>query len=359
MTLPSLELLLAGALVTSLVIYALTGGADFGAGLWSIWGRDDRASRRRKLIDHAIGPIWEAHHVWLILVVTILFTGFPRAFAVMSTSLHLPLTALVIGIVLRGSAFVFRNDELVAGREEDGPSQLWGRLFAWSSMLAPVMLGTTIGAVASGRLIPRSQTFYDAYVATWLAPFPLLVGCFALGLFAYLAALYLIFETPDRDLQDDFRVRALAAWSVVAVLGIAILLLSKKAAPEIYGGLVRTTWGHVTLASAAVAGFAGLFTLWRRLYGMARIAAVLLVAVILFGWALSQYPYVIVPSLTLDDAAAPPSTLRLLLWSLVAGAFVLFPSLAYLYSVFKSHALFSSATGDEEATCPPSDKLSN
>ena len=358
MMLPSLELLLAGALVTSLVIYALTGGADFGAGVWSVWGRGARASRRRKLIDHAIGPIWEAHHVWLILVVTILFTGFPRAFAVMSTSLHLPLTALVIGIVLRGSAFVFRNDELVAGREEDGPSKLWGRLFAWSSMLAPVMLGTTIGAIASGRLVPRSQTFYDAYVATWLAPFPILVGCFALALFGYLAALYLIFETNDRELQEDFRARALVAWWVVAVLGIAILMLSRRAAPEIYGGLVRTAWGHVTLASAAVAGLAGPFTLWRRLYGVARISAALLVAVILFGWALSQYPYVIVPSLTLSDAAAAPATLRLLLWSLVAGAFVLFPSLAYLYSVFKSHALFP-ADGEEEATCPGSDKLSN
>jgi cytochrome d ubiquinol oxidase subunit II len=339
-------------------MYALTGGADFGAGLWTLWGHDARASRRRRLIDHAIAPIWEAHHVWLILVVTILFTAFPRAFAMISTSLHLPLTALLIGIVLRGSAFVFRNDELVAGREEDRRSRFWGRLFASSSMLAPMMLGTIIGAIASGRIVPPSSDFYESYVATWLAPFPLFVGLFALALFGYLAALYLIFETGDCDLQDDFRKRALAAWFVVAGLGIGILLLSRRAAPEIYGELIRTPWGHVTLVLSAAAGLGGLLTLWLRRYGLARLCAGALVTIILFGWALSQYPYAVVPTLLLADAAAPPATLRLLLWSLVAGGLLLFPSLAYLYSLFKRHALFA---GDEapKATCPVTDKLSD
>jgi cytochrome d ubiquinol oxidase subunit II len=352
-----LELVLGGMLLGALVLYVLTAGADFGAGVWSLLARGARRRAHRPLIDRALAPIWEANHVWLILVVTILFAGFPPAFALVSTTLHLPLTALLVGIVLRGSAFAFRTHDARPHSEQDASQVFWSWIFAGSSIVAPLMLGTTIGAIASGRLAGRAPSFFDSFVAPWLAPFPLLVGCFALALFAYLAATYLIFETEDRGLREDFRRRALWSWAVVSAIGIAVLTLSRQSAPEIYDGLTNTAGGLVTLAATAAAGLLGLVAMLVRSYELARAGAAAQAALIVFGWAVSQYPYLIVPDLTVAEAAAPDVTLHLLIWSLVAGGLVLFPSLYYLYRIFKSHALFVQAP-DHKPICPPSDILS-
>ena len=353
----TLELLLAGMLLVSLILYVLTAGADYGAGVWSLFAYGKRAHAHRPLIDQAIAPIWEANHVWLILVVTILFTGFPPAFALISTVLHLPLTALLVGIVLRGSAFAFRTNDVKPRSEQDASHGFWARIFAGSSMLAPLMLGATIGAIASGRLTLRPPpSFFDSFVAPWLAIFPLFVGCFTLALFAYLAAIYLIFETEDHRLQDDFRLRALVSWALVSSIGVALLMLSRTQAPEIYGGLARTSGGRLILGLTATAALVSLAALFFRWFGTARAGAAIQVTLIIFGWAAAQYPYLIVPDLTLAEAAAPAATLRLLVWSLLIGGLILFPSLYYLYRIFKAHVLFTSS-GDE-ANCPSSDILS-
>ncbi|HEX2054993.1 MAG TPA: cytochrome d ubiquinol oxidase subunit II [Nitrospiraceae bacterium] len=352
------DLFLAGMLLVSLILYVLTGGADYGAGVWSLLARGSKGRAHRALIDRAIAPIWEANHVWLILVVTILFAGFPLAYAAISTTLHLPLTALLVGIVLRGSAFVFRTHDAKPVSERDASQVFWSWIFAGSSILAPLMLGTTIGAIASGRLTHRPATFFDSFVAPWLAAFPLLVGCFALALFTYLAAIYLIFESRDRTLQDDFRRRALWCWFLVSAIGLVVLYRSRAGAPEIYDGLMSTTGGRLTLALTTVAGLVSLAGLFRRWFPLARAAAAAQVALIILGWSASQYPYVIPPDITLAEAAAPESTLRLLIWSLVFGGLVLFPSLYYLYKIFKPHALFESPV-PEQANCPPSDILSD
>lgn len=348
------ELVLGGMLLMSLVLYVVTGGADYGAGVWTLLAR---GHSHRAVIDKAIAPIWEANHVWLILVVTILFAGFPPAFALMTTTLHVPLTALLIGIVLRGSAFVFRTHDARPRTEQDASQAFWMWVFAGSSILAPLMLGTTIGAIASGHLALRPPTFFDSFIAPWFAAFPLLVGCFALALFVYLAAIYLIFETDDRALQEDFRRRALAGWVVVSIIGLAVLYLSRRGAPEVYGGLVHTSLGLAALGATAAAGLTGLIGLFARRFRIARAGAVLQVALIVFGWAGSQYPYLIAGDLTLQEAASPTVTLQLLTWSLVIGGGVLFPSLYYLYRIFKPHA-FVSPLADGEPNCPPSDILS-
>src|SRR5687768_10037530 len=102
---PGADVALAAVLLAALVLYALSGGADFGGGVWDLLARGPRAAAQREQIAHAIGPIWEANHVWLILVVVVLFAAFPPAFAAIATVLHVPLTLMLIGIVLRGSAF--------------------------------------------------------------------------------------------------------------------------------------------------------------------------------------------------------------------------------------------------------------
>src|SRR5881409_3123302 len=192
----SLAELVAGIIVVALNAYALLGGADFGGGVWDLLARGPRRERQRHLIAEAIGPVWEANHVWLILAIVLLFTCFPPAFARLGTLLHIPLSIVLIGIVLRGSAFTFWR--YGGGAQGDREQRRWGLLFAVASLITPLLLGATVGAIASGRLGDGGRGtgdgFYATYVASWLNPFALAVGLFALVAFAFLAAVYLTLE---------------------------------------------------------------------------------------------------------------------------------------------------------------------
>src|SRR5919112_6828821 len=179
---PSLEVVLAGVILISLTVYALLGGADYGGGVWDLFARGPRAREQRELIEHAIGPIWEANHVWLILVVVILFTAFPPAFAVISTALHIPITLLLIGIVLRGTAFTFRTYDV----QRDDVQRRWGLVFSIASIITPVLLGTILGAITSGTIRVENGMVTSGFLQSWVAPFPVAVGFFALALFAFL-----------------------------------------------------------------------------------------------------------------------------------------------------------------------------
>ena len=329
LTLPNV---LAGAIILALNLYVLLGGADFGGGVWDLLASGDRRSRQRDLVAHAIGPIWEANNVWLIVVVVLLFSCFPPAFSTLAISLHIPLSLMLIGIVLRGSAFTFRS----YGTEDDAAHARWGRVFAIASTATPVLLGICLGAVATGRL-PSAWNggFVRTFVQPWLTAFGVGVGLMALALFSFLAAVYLTVEAPDDELRDDFRRRAL--WAAVALFGTAFgtLFLSLRTAPLMWRGLVASPFALALQIATAVAAVTAIGALWTRRYRLARGAAVAQVSLILWGWALSQYPYMIPPTLTIAASAAPERTLALVLGALAIGALVLLPSLSYLFRIFK------------------------
>jgi cytochrome bd ubiquinol oxidase subunit II len=324
--------IIAGVVAVALNAYVLTGGADFGGGVWDLFASGVRRERQRELIADSIAPIWEANHVWLIVVVVVLFTGFPSAFSMLGTVLHIPLTIMVIGIVLRGSAFVFRSY---------GPygRNRWGRAFAIASVITPLLLGTIIGSVATGAVadatdkIGGAGSFTEVFVAPWAGPFPAAIGLFALALFAFLAATYLTLDAPDEELREDFRTRALAGAGAVFVCAALALLLAHSAAPRVAIGVVGALLIQASTATAAITAIAAL---WLRHYRLARIAAAAQVSLILWGWLIAQYPYLIPPALTIRDAAAPAVTLRLLAVGLAAGAVILLPSLQYLLRTFKT-----------------------
>ena len=330
-----LETIIAGVMIASLVLYALLGGADYGGGVWDLFAFGKRAKEQRKLIANAIGPVWEANHVWLILVIVILFTGFPTAFAAIATALHIPITLLLIGIVLRGTAFTFRTYD----SQRDDVQRRWSLLFSIASIITPVLLGVTLGAIASGTIRVVDGVVTTGFFNSWLAPFPFAVGFFALGLFAFLAAVYLTLETPERELQEDFRRRALAAGGVVGILALTVFVLAGTGAPTVRAGISRTWWAlglHVATALFALGAFS---TLWTRKYRLARVFAAAQVMMILLGWAFAQFPHIVEPDLTITSAAAPRITLQLLLIALVAGAVLLFPSYYYLFRIFKSETI--------------------
>src|SRR5262245_23058179 len=178
-----LEQVIAVVTLVSLILYALMGGADFGGGVWDLFARGPRRARQREAISEAIAPIWEANHVWLILVIVLLFTAWPRAFAAMMTALHIPLTAMLLGIVLRGTTFVFRKYD----SKRDNVQRRWSRVFGISSTFTPFVQGLTLGALATGAIRVEGSLVRTGFFAGWLTPFALLCGLFALMLFAFLA----------------------------------------------------------------------------------------------------------------------------------------------------------------------------
>jgi cytochrome d ubiquinol oxidase subunit II len=316
------EVWLAAALVVALILYVVSGGADFGGGVWDLLATGPRRGQQRALVEHAIGPIWEANHVWLILVVVVLFTGFPTAFATVSIALHIPLTLLLLGIVFRGASFAFRSFD--TGRRRP----LWGVAFSTASLLGPVLLGVVVGALAAGR-------FADGdYVSSWLAPFPLAVGGLTLALCAFLAAVYLAREAAEPALADDFRRRALLAGAATVVLGIVALIFARAGAPRLHDRLL----GRVLVVAGPLAALAAAGTataLARRRFSLARVLAAGVAALLVAGWAAAQYPYLVTDRLTVHQAAAGAATIRLLLAVLALGLPVLVPSLVVLFRVFK------------------------
>jgi cytochrome d ubiquinol oxidase subunit II len=318
---------LAAVMLVALIAYCVLAGADFGGGVWDLLATGPRAEGQRRLADDAIAPVWEANHVWLILIVVVLFTGFPRGFAAAGIGLHVPLTLMLLGIVLRGSAWAFRR---YGGRAR------WGRVFAVASTVTPIFLGVSLGALTSGALRAGPDGAPElGFFRPWLAPFPLAVGAFALAVFAYLAAVYLAVEAVDPELREDFRTRAIVSAIAVAACALLAGLLAAPGARHFRESLLRSPWSWPLQIATGAAAVSALWALFTRRFRTARVLAVIQVSLIICGWGAAQRPYLIAPDLTLQAAAAPEPTLRLLLIVLAIGSVLLFPSLFWLFRVFK------------------------
>jgi cytochrome d ubiquinol oxidase subunit II len=324
---------MAALLALSLNAYVLFGGADFGGGVWDLLASGPRKNRQREVIAFALGPIWEANHVWLIFAIVLTFTCFPPVAARLGTVLHIPLTLMLIGIVLRGSAFIFRSYD----SKRDATQRRWGRIFSSASVITPILLGVSIGAVASGRVGRETHGgFVAQYVAPWLTPFAFSVGLLALALFAFLAAVFLTLETHDHDLCEDFRRRALGSGIAVFLASALALVLSGGQAPLVMAGLMASPWALPLHLATGITASGVLAALWFRRFALARIGAGLQVSLIFWGWALAQYPLLIPPGFTIEGTAAPQATLRALLIATALGGIVLVPSLWYLFHIFKA-----------------------
>ena len=329
----SVALIALSVLWLGLIAYAVLGGADFGAGIWDLFAVGSQAQRQHELINHALGPVWEANHVWLIFLIVGLFTAFPSAFAILSIALFLPLTIALIGIVLRGSGFIFRTYAI----DTAGPTaRWWSRVFSTASLVTPFFLGASAAAVASGRIEAPNGNVQADLGSTWTTPFALTIGAMAILLCASLAAVYLTVEARnnhEESLAEMYRLRAIIAGAVTAVLGALGLLLSPSEAPIPWQGLLARAL-PVVIATMLI-GVATAVSLFFRKYSLARILIILEVAFLLGSWGLSQYPFIIPPSVTIDNAANDPNVIVALLISIGIGMILVLPALYYLFSVFK------------------------
>lgn len=320
-------------MLLGLTLYTLLAGADFGAGVWEFNTRLRAPRQQRAMIYRAIGPVWEANHVWLIFVIVGMFGAFPAAFAAISRALWIPLLAALVGIVFRGASYAFRT---VAAPTE-GQQRLWEAIFALASTAAPFFLGAALGAVASGRLaVAADGTFHGSYLTGWLVPLAVFNGFFVVGLCAFLAAVYLAREAAalgDGQLASVWRARSLASGAAVGALAIVGLVLLAVEAPALWEGLVRRGWALVVLSMGG-----GVFTLGqlvRRRYGAATVGSIIAVGGIVWAWGAGQYPYLVPPAITIASARSPENVLWVMVGSIACGAVVLVPSLAWLLYLFK------------------------
>jgi cytochrome d ubiquinol oxidase subunit II len=342
------ELPLLFALI-GLAFYMVLAGADFGAGWWQLTaGKGSDSDAIRDHAHRAMGPVWEANHVWLVFVLTVVWTAYPVAFGSIASTLSIPLFIAAVGIIFRGTAYALR-----AGASTPRELRAIDTVFALSSVLTPFALGAAIGGIASRR-VPVGNAAGDQF-SSWLNPTSLLVGVLAVATAAYLAAVFLCADAArlgEPTLERKFRTRALAAGLVTGAIALGGLAVLRSDAHALYHGLVEGK-GLIGLVASILAGSATLALLWRKRYEASRYTAALAVAAIIAGWALAQSP-IFLEGLTVREAAAGRNTLVAVTIAVLAGAVILFPSLALLFRL----VLGGNLRGGESAEGRPTQSRS-
>ena len=315
----------------AVTLYAVFAGADFGTGLWDLLaGGPKKGAPMRRLIDKALGPVWEANHVWLIFVLVLLWSGFPRPFATIMRELAIPFWLVGLGIVLRGSGFAFRKfaPTLQAAR-------LAGIIFAGSSLFTPFFLGTIAGAIASGRV---GAGIDDEVI--WLSPTSILGGVLATGTCAFLAAVFLTQEAErsgDSELTEYLRIRALVSGGITGALSLGGIAVLATDADTLFDGL--TGRGTPEIIIAAIAGSFTMVMLAQGYTRRARIGAVVAVGAVMLGWGFAQYPWILVDNVTIAEGAGHPATLTALLVAAGIATVVVVPSLVLLFRLVDTDQL--------------------
>jgi cytochrome bd ubiquinol oxidase subunit II len=328
----------------SLLLYLVMGGADFGAGIIELFTSTPNKSRTRRIMYNAIGPIWEANHMWLIIAIVILFVGFPTIYATMSTYLHIPLTVMLIGIIARGTALTFRNYDAV----NDNMQKIYNKIFVYSSFITPLFLGIIAGSAVSGRVDPQANNFLDAYVYSWLNWFSVAIGFFTTSLCGFLAAIYLIGEAQEDTERRSF-IRKARIMNVAAVVsGAVVFIVSiKENIP-----LVQWVFGNFIGIAAVGLASISLILLWVLISKgkryIIRVLAGFQMTMILLTTTYKHYPNIIILKggghLSLIDHRGADKAIQALGVALLAGSIFILPALFYLIWSFQK----KSANGDAD-----------
>jgi cytochrome d ubiquinol oxidase subunit II len=321
---------LAGAvLVLAITAYAVLGGADFGAGFWDLTaGGAERGARLRGLVKRSMGPVWEANHVWLIVILVVLWTCFPHAFGPLMETLYVPLFLAAVGIIFRGTAFALRGEAATISE-----ARLLGATFALSSVLTPFFLGCAIGAVASGQVPAEGDP--SAVFSSWTGATSILVGLIAVATGAYISAVFLAGDATRLGLPDlvaAFRRRALGAAIVAGALAIGGLAVVESDAPELYDGLTSGV-GLAMVVVSALVGIATIGLIWTSRFELARYTSAVAVGAVVVGWVMAQRPDFLPGELSFQDAAAGDATLIATLIALALALAIIVPSLWWLFKL--------------------------
>jgi cytochrome d ubiquinol oxidase subunit II len=321
---------------TSILLYLLLGGADFGDGILELFTTKKNRSKTRRTMYKAIGPIWEANHMWLIIAVVILFVGFPAIYATMSTYLHIPLAIMLLGIIARGTAFTFRHYDAVRDRMQ----KVYNRIFIYSSFITPLFLGIIAGSTVAGKINAAATTFTDAYIFSWFNWFCIAVGFFTVAICSFLAAVYLIGEADNDEDRERFMAKSKTA-SIAAVICGALVFLAAwvEKIP-----LVHWIFGNMAGIVAITAAVVSLLLLWYLLlakkvkYGL-RMLAGFQVTMILFATTFQHFPNIVLLEngsfLSLLEQHGQDKTINALALALLLGSIFILPALFFLLYSFQ------------------------
>ncbi len=316
----------------SLLLYVLLGGADFGGGILELISRD----KDSEIVSKAIAPVWEANHMWLILVVVILFVGFPPVYTTILTIFHIPVLLALIGIILRGSAFTFRHYDI----EEERPKAVYSFIFQYSSLLTTFFLGVTVGGIILGEAtLDFSLGFYQVYIHPWFNLFCFSMGVFLVFLFSFLANIYTLGEAKEEKQIKAFSKVAKVLIVLLVVAGGLVFLTAELQGHPLLSEFYHSATSIVSIILATVA----LPVLWmnldKRKPNLVRIVAGFQTTMIVLGWFAIQLPVLVRikdgENITIQNSGAPHQTQYYLLIALIVGVLIIFPSIAYLYKIFK------------------------
>ncbi|MDN5201033.1 cytochrome d ubiquinol oxidase subunit II [Fulvivirgaceae bacterium BMA10] len=318
----------------ALLLYIIFGGADFGAGILELFSRKKHFTQIKNITYRTIGPVWEANHVWVILIVVILFMGFPKIYALISTALHIPILVMLLGIILRGTTFTFRHYDAY----KDNAEKYYSKVFAYSSFITPLLLGMIAGAVISGKINLEANNFYDIYIAGWFHWFSFFVGIFTASICAFLAAIFLIGEADDEKLRRLFTTRAVKANIATVIAGGMVFISAKFEGISFF----YEYWNNTTSILLTLFATFSLPVLWlaliRKKILLSRLVAGVQVSLIVMAWLWVQFPYVVKlkngDHLSFYNTQAPESTLEALAIALLVGVMIIVPLLLFLFKTF-------------------------
>ncbi len=320
----------------SLFLYVLLGGADFGAGIVELFSSRKNRKLNRDTIYHVMGPIWEANHIWLIILIVILWIAFPVYFNIIIIYLHIPLTLVLLGITMRGVAFIFRHYDAVVDH-----SQVWyNRMFRISSLITPVFLGMSFGALVSGKIILMEDyseaAFSEIFMAPWLNIFTLLTGLFYAALCAFLASTLLIGETSG-EIRKIYSRKSAIATIVLVILGGIVLLYGYITDMVFVSDFLHNPWSIIAILLSAVF----LIPLWRAIKKQnslsTRIFAGIQILLVIFAAVNTHYPNLIITEskeINMLAGTAPDATIKVLGISLIIGGLIILPGLFHLMKSF-------------------------
>ncbi len=322
--------------LVSIYIYCLLGGADFGAGIIELGEKKSLKERTRLLVSEAMAPIWEANHMWLIIAVVVLFNAFPLVYTRLLVSLSIPLILMLIGIILRGTAFTFRHYDAI----KDSSQELYSKVFEYSSLIVPFFFGLVIGSIVSGKIVTNPSSFYEGYINPWLNLFSISTGIFVALLFSFIASVFLTSEISDKNILNDFILKSKKS-IIGAVVGGLLVFVSSFIDRVHFSESFFSNYmslGLMLLATACLP------LLWKTLErGSKWLSRVLVGAQLLFilgAFYIVYFPTLVKlengNSLTFYNSAAPETTLNYLGWALLVGSLIIFPALFYLLKVFKT-----------------------
>ncbi len=322
-------------LLVSVYLYCLLGGADFGAGIVELTARGVSKEQTKNLVSESMAPIWEANHMWLVITVVILFNAFPAIYTQVSISLYIPLILLLIGIVFRGTAFTFRHYDAI----KDESQRVYSSIFAYSSLMVTFFFGLVIAALISGKIVRNPVSFIEGYVTPWLNIFSISVGIFLCTLFLFIASVYLIGDSTEVSLRNEFIKKAKHTTMAMVISGGIVFAASYIENVD----LVTRFFSHPISITLIVIATIILPVLWitlgKGLIWFSRIIAGAQLLFILGGFYAIYFPTIVrvknSTDITLFNSCAPDVTLNYLGWSLIIGSFIIFPSLFYLLRIFK------------------------